>query len=75
MRKFHEVHISKYMKSMQLVERGPIQLVPMYWPHGLDELGIVPLLYMPQFGRYTEVDTCMKQLLVCFHEGCIWLNT
>ena len=27
---------------------------------------------MPHFGCTTEVDACVKQLLVCFHGGFLW---
>ena len=31
-------------------------------------------MHMPHFGHTTEVNTCVKQLLVCFHGGCLWLK-
>ena len=30
---------------------------------------------MPHFGHLNEAHVCVKQLLVCFHGGTLWLNT
>ena len=62
LRNFPKIHMSNYMTSVQLVEGRPIQLVPMYWACGLDNLSILSLLCMPLFGRIAEVNTCVKQL-------------
>ena len=48
------------MTSMQRVEGGPIELVPMYWACGFEKYVIILLLYMSHFGRTTEVNTCVK---------------
>ena len=56
------------------MEGDPIQLVPMEWPHGLDKSGILSLLYMPHFGCTTEVNMCVKYMLVCFNGVCLWLD-
>ena len=51
-----------------------IQLVPMDWAQCLENPGILSLLYMSHFSNTTEVNTCMKKLLVCFHGGYLWFN-
>ena len=62
------------MTFVQVVEGGPIQLVRMEWARGLENSGILSPMHMPHFGRMAEVDTCVKQLLVYFHGGCLWLD-
>ena len=64
----------RYMTTVREVEDGPIHLVPMEWVRGLHKSGLLSLMHMPHFGRTTEVNVCVKQLLVCFHEGCLWLD-
>ena len=75
LRKLPKLHMSKCMPSVKIMEGDPIQLVPMEQDYGLDKSGIISLLYVPHFGRTTKVNTCVKQLLVCFHEICMWLYT
>ena len=41
---------------------------------GLDNSRLLGLINMPHFGRLNEADTCVKQLLACFHGGMLWLN-
>ena len=60
LRKFLELHMWKYMTSVQIVEGMPIQLVPMDWDHVLEKLSIQSPMYMPHFVRTAEVNTCMK---------------
>ena len=40
LRKFSELHMSKYMTSVQRIEGGSIELVPMDWARGLEHFGI-----------------------------------
>ena len=47
----------------------------MEWDHGLLKSDIMSLLHMPHFGSIAEVNTCVKKLLLCFHGGCLWLDT
>ena len=41
---------------------------------GLEQSGILNLLLMPHFSRSGPVEMYVKQLLVCFHGGYLWLN-
>ena len=41
----------------------------MEWERGLERSGLLLLLYMPHFGRITEVNTFVQKLLVSFHGG------
>lgn len=45
-----------------------------YWSLGLKELGILRLLDIPNFGRSSEVNACIKQLLSCIHGGTFWMD-
>ena len=56
---------------------GPTQvqvLVPMQWANGVTNVGLMDLLFKPHFSHSSQVNTYMKQLLVCFHRGCLWLD-
>ena len=46
----------------------------MEWARGLDQSGILSLLYMPHFGRTISINTYVKKLLVLFHGGFLWLG-
>ena len=74
LRNFLELHMSKCMPSVQLVEGVTIQLVPMDQARGLQKSSILSLLYMPHFVRNIEVKMFLKQVLVYFHGGCLWLD-
>ena len=41
---------------------------------GLEQSDLLNLLLMPHFGRSEPVGMYVKQLLVCFHGGYIWMN-
>ena len=43
------------------------------WVEGLATAGITNMLFMPHFGHSIHVTTYVKQLLVYFHEGYLWL--
>ena len=53
---------------------SPNCFAPMEWGKGLDQSGLLSLLFMPHFGRSIEVNTYVKQLLVEFHGGYMWLD-
>ena len=44
------------------------------YAHGLEESCILNMLLMPHFGYSGPVGMYVKQLLVCFHGGYLWLN-
>ena len=41
---------------------------------GLVQEGLLSLMYMSHLHRSREVNPCVKQLLVSFHGGCLWLD-
>ena len=57
-----------------MVPSPPIQWIPHPWAQGLDRCGLLGLINMPHFGRFSEAYACIKYLLACFHGGTIWLN-
>ena len=74
LQKLLELTLSRYMTSLRETEDGPIHLVQMEWEIGLEKLGLLSLMHMPHFGRTTEVNTCVKQVLVYLHQRFIWLD-
>ena len=40
----------------------------------LEQSSLLDLLLMPHFGRSRPIGMYVKQLLVCFHGGYLWLN-
>ena len=59
---------------MVVVGRGMIKHTPHEWEDRLDRAGLLGIINMMHFGRSTEVNACMKQLLACFHGGFLWLD-
>ena len=62
---------------MDLVKETPNSpncFVAKEWVKGLEQSGLLSLLFMPCFGQSTEVNTYVKQLLVVFHRGYMWLD-
>ena len=56
------------------VEGSPIECIPKDWVRGMDKAGLLGLINMSHFGRPTEVNAYVKQLLECFHGGYLWLD-
>ena len=74
LRKFPKFAIDKYMVVVCETKEGPTHLFPMEWERGLDKVVLLSLMHMPHIGRSVEVNACVKQLLVSFHGGFIWLD-
>ena len=72
--KFPELDMKIYMVLVQDTPDRPKHLVPLEWARGLGQAGLLLLMYMSHFGRSTEVNACVKQLLVSFHGGCLWID-
>ena len=53
---------------------SPKQFVPVEWARGMDQEGLLSLLYMPHFSRSLEINACVKHLLVPFHGGYLCHN-
>ena len=47
---------------------------PKKWAKGLATAGLTNMMFMPHFGHSIQVNTYMKQLLVFFHGGYLWLD-
>ena len=63
-----------YMVTVPAVLSEPQILVPMEWANGVDSVGLLNLLVMSHFGHNVQVTTYVKQLLLCFQRGCLWLD-
>ena len=62
--KFPDLEMDKYMVTVKDTKNGPMHLVPMVSARGFDKVCLVSLMCMLHFGRSTEVNACVKQLLV-----------
>ena len=71
--KFLELETENYMTTIRETEDFPIHMVPMEWETVLDKSGLFSLMHMPHFGLKTEVNVCVKLLIVFFHGGCLLL--
>ena len=49
-------------------------LKPQKWAEGLTIVGLTDMLFIPHFGHSIQVNTYVKQLLVWFHKGYLWLD-
>ena len=47
----------------------------MEWDHDFDMSKILYLMHLPNFFQNKKVNIFVNQLLVCFHGGCLWLDT
>ena len=52
----------------------PQVLRPMQWAEGVVHIGLINLLFMPHFSHSLQASTYMKEMLVCFHRGFLWLD-
>ena len=62
------------MVTIQASPTRPKVLKPMKWATSIDQARLMNLLFMPHFGHSLQVNTYVKQLLVYFHKGCLWLD-
>ena len=62
------------MKLVKDTLESPNWFVAIKWEKGLEHFGLLSLLFMPYFGWSTEVNNYVKQLLVIFHGGFLWLD-
>jgi hypothetical protein len=57
------------------ITKGKIpKIVPQQWTHNLAQLNLLNVMKIPDFGRHPEVNTCVRLLLSCYHEGYLWLD-
>jgi hypothetical protein len=50
------------------------KIVPQSWTMNLVQSTLFIVMKIPHFGRYQEVNACIKLLLSCYHGGFLWLN-
>lgn len=72
--KFPKLVMNRYMCNVLDTQDGIIHMVLMGWSKGLHKYGLLLFMHTPHFGHTQKVKMCMKQLLVFFHGGCIWLD-
>ena len=58
--------------SMLVVGGGMLERIPKDLIGGLARVDLLGLINMPRFRRPTEVNACVKKILVCFHGGFLW---
>ena len=63
-----------YMVTVQDGPTKPQQLVPMEWASGVDQVGLLNLLFMPHFGHNMQVNMYVKHLLLYFHRGFLCID-
>ena len=61
------------MNVVQDIPEAPRRYVIQEWVAKMEKYGILSSLYMPHFGRGTQINTCVKQLLLLFHDMFIRL--
>ena len=66
--------IEEPYESMVVVGGGLILHIPRDWAHVLDKFKLLGLINMLYFWWLNEENTCVKQLLACFHAGILWLD-
>ena len=59
---------------IQIGSTGPEVLKPMKLATGLDQVGLMNLLFMSHFKHNLQANTYVKELLFCFHRGFLWLD-
>lgn len=73
--KYPQFEPNKYLQSIYYEEAGVIRVEPMKWVVGIQDVGLLNMLYVPHFGRNNINTICMRQLLALVHDGCLWLRT
>ena len=63
-----------YMVTTPIVPSEPVMFVPIECALGVDDAGLFNLLLMLHFGQSMEVTIYVRQLLVFFHGGYMWLD-
>ena len=74
MKKHRDMDHQNYMDIVQNKHEAPKWFVAKEWARGLEQYGILSLLYMPHFVHNIPINTYFKKLLVFFHGGFLWLG-
>ena len=70
----NELKRANCMVPNQFDPSGAQLLKLMELAEGFSHTGFINLLFMPHFSHSLQVNTYVKQLLVLFHRGCMWLD-
>ena len=62
------------MKKIYYEETGVTWLEPMKWVKGVEQAGILHMLFIQHFHRSIISTICVRQLLALVHYGCLWLR-
>ena len=71
---FKELYKKNYMKLFRESSELQKRFIPMQWENGLEKSRFLSLLSMLNFGQTKELDTYVKQLLIVFRAGFLWLD-
>ena len=69
-----ELKRAECMVPNQFDPSGAQLLKLMELAEGFSHTSFINLLFMPHFSHSLQVSTYMKQLLVCCHKGCLWID-
>jgi hypothetical protein len=50
------------------------KIIPRPWTMNLAQSTLLNVMKIPHFGRYQEVNACVKLLILCYHGGYLWLD-
>ena len=64
----------RYMNVEQYTPEAPRMYVIQEWAAKLEKYGILSSLYMPNFAHGKQINACVKQLLLLFHDLLLWLG-
>jgi hypothetical protein len=72
--KFPELVNDQYLCRRTVLGMGGILVEPQDWASVLQKEGILNLYDIPHFGWSTNINACVKVLLICVHGGTLWLD-
>lgn len=72
--KYLQFELRNYLQKVYYLERIFTILEPHQWSQGLRRLVLLNMLNVPHFGRSTSNTSCVQQLLISVHDGCLWLG-
>jgi len=73
--KYPQFELRRYLKKVQYLESGVTRLQPHQWATGLQRVGLLNILNVPNSDRSTSNASYVRQLLSLVHDGCLWLGT
>jgi hypothetical protein len=61
-------------KYLTITKGKNSNIIPQSWTMNLAQSTLLNVMKIPHFGRHQEVNTCVEQLLSCYHGGYLWLD-